>query len=69
MAVAGSITPVADSGTIPDRVFSLYAGLAALNVGKSDVLSFSDVIGVTRGNLYFEIRVDNQPRDPMDWLR
>jgi septal ring factor EnvC (AmiA/AmiB activator) len=53
----------------PERVFSLYAGLAALNVAKDDVLSFSDVLGVTAGNLYFEIRVENTPRDPMEWLR
>ena len=53
----------------PDRVFSLYAGLETAGVDKGDVLSFSDVVGVTRSKLYFEIRVDNRPQDPMEWLR
>lgn len=51
------------------RVFTLYAGLQLLNVGPGDVLSLGDVIGASGDSLYFEIRVENQPEDPTDWLR
>lgn len=51
------------------RVFSLYAGLATLRVTSEDVLSLGDVVGVASDKLYFEIRVENRPEDPLTWLR
>ncbi len=53
----------------PGGVFSLYAGLEELSVAKDDVLSLGDVLGTAVGTLYFEIRIDNQPEDPVAWLR
>ncbi len=53
----------------PGRVFTLYAGLAKLRVGKGDTLELGAVLGTATELLYFEIRVENQPRDPADWLR
>jgi septal ring factor EnvC (AmiA/AmiB activator) len=51
------------------RVFSLYAGLASLGVGKDDMLSLGQPVGAAAERLYFEIRVDNRPENPLDWLR
>ncbi len=53
----------------PGRVFTLYAGLAGLRVGRDDVVSLNDVLGVASDSLYFEIRVENRPENPRDWLR
>ncbi len=53
----------------PGRVFTLYAGLTELSVGKGDALDMGAVLGLASELLYFEIRVENQPRDPADWLR
>lgn len=53
----------------PGRVFSLYAGLHELRTAKGDVVSLGDVLGLATGTLYFEIRVENQPEDPLHWLR
>ena len=53
----------------PGRVFSLYAGLEALKVGAGDVLSLGQVIGIATDSLYFEIREENRPVDPAQWLR
>lgn len=53
----------------PGRVFTLYAGLASLRVSSEDVLSLGDVVGTSADRLYFEIRVDNRPQDPLRWLR
>ncbi len=53
----------------PGRVFTLYAGLAELKVGRDDVVSLNDVLGVASDSLYFEIRVENHPENPRDWLR
>lgn len=53
----------------PGRVFTLYAGLRLLNVAPDDVLSLGDVIGAAEDVLYFEIRVENQPVNPREWLR
>jgi len=53
----------------PGRVFSLYAGLEALKVGTGDVLSLGQVIGIATDSLYFEIREENRPVDPAQWLR
>lgn len=53
----------------PGRVFTLYAGLSALRVGKEDMLSLGDAVGLASEKLYFEIRVENRPEDPLGWLR
>jgi septal ring factor EnvC (AmiA/AmiB activator) len=53
----------------PGRVFTLYAGLEELSVAKGDMVSLGDVLGRALGKLYFEIRVENQPEDPAEWLR
>lgn len=53
----------------PGRVFSLYAGLSGIKVGKEDMLSLGDAVGLSTDRLYFEIRVENQPEDPLNWLR
>jgi len=51
------------------RVFTLYAGLASLRVSSEDVVALGDVVGTAADRLYFEIRVDNRPQDPLRWLR
>lgn len=51
------------------RVFTLYAGLGELRVGRGDVLELGDPVGTAAGPLYFEIRRENRPEDPTEWLR
>jgi septal ring factor EnvC (AmiA/AmiB activator) len=53
----------------PGRVFSLYAGLSVMRVGKDDMVSLGDAVGLAADRLYFEIRVGNRPEDPLVWLR
>lgn len=53
----------------PGRVFTLYAGLEKLNVGQNDMLSLGEMIGLSSESLYFEIRENNQPVNPLEWLR
>ena len=53
----------------PGRVFSLYAGLSRLSVGRDAVVDLGDVVGTSGETLYFEVRVENRPEDPTDWLR
>ncbi|HEV8628936.1 MAG TPA: peptidoglycan DD-metalloendopeptidase family protein [Thermoanaerobaculia bacterium] len=53
----------------PGRGFTLYAGLAQVQASSGDVLSLSQVVGVAGDSLYFEIRIDNRPEDPVLWLR
>lgn len=53
----------------PRRVFSLYAGLADTRVAVGDVVSLGQVVGTSAESLYFEIRVENRPEDPLLWLR
>lgn len=52
-----------------ERVFSIYTGLQELRVEQGHVLSLNDVVGRADRNLYFEIRVENLPQDPLVWLR
>lgn len=53
----------------PGRVFTLYAGLSDLRIGQNDMLSLGQVIGLSSDTLYFEIREENRPVDPIHWLR
>jgi septal ring factor EnvC (AmiA/AmiB activator) len=53
----------------PGRVFTLYAGLAELSVGRDAVVALGAVLGTAADTLYFEIRVENRPEDPRAWLR
>lgn len=53
----------------PGRVFSLYAGLDELLVSQGDVLELGDPVGAVAGRVYFEIRRENRPEDPLEWLR
>jgi septal ring factor EnvC (AmiA/AmiB activator) len=53
----------------PGRVFSLYAGLSEMRVGKEGMVSLGDAVGLSSDRLYFEIRVENRPEDPLTWLR
>ena len=51
------------------RVFTLYAGLARLEVRQEDILQLGQAVGSATSRLYFEIREENRPVDPLDWLR
>ena len=53
----------------PGRVFTLYAGLSELRTGPGGMVSLGDVVGLASDRLYFEIRVENRPDDPLHWLR
>ena len=50
-------------------VFTLYAGLGRLQVAKGDVVALRQALGEAADRLYFEIRVDNRPEDPLAWTR
>jgi len=52
----------------PGRVFTLYAGLAELKRAKEDMVSLGDIVGLASDRLYFEIRVENHPDDPLSWM-
>ncbi len=54
-------------------VYSLVAGLATIHVRLDQTVTIGTRLGLASpptedGNLYFEIRVDDEPRDPMRWL-
>jgi septal ring factor EnvC (AmiA/AmiB activator) len=51
------------------RVFTLYAGLSELKSARGDMVSLGDTVGLAADKLYFEIRVENHPDDPLTWLR
>jgi septal ring factor EnvC (AmiA/AmiB activator) len=51
------------------RVFTLYAGLGRLSVRQEDILRLGQTVGSAAARLYFEIREENRPVDPLDWLR
>lgn len=50
-------------------VFTLYAGLGRLQVARGDVVALRQVLGEAADRLYFEVRVDNRPEDPLAWTR
>lgn len=51
------------------RVFTLYAGLDELLVERGAVLELGAPVGTASGRVYFEIRKENRPEDPLGWLR
>lgn len=53
----------------PGRVFTLYAGLADVRVGVGHVVTLGQTVGAAADHLYFEIRIENRPVDPREWLR
>jgi murein hydrolase activator len=59
----------------PDKSYSLYGHLSSLAVKKGDKVDTSSVVGLTGRNpagnpaLYFELRVDGKPVDPLQWLK
>lgn len=53
----------------PGRVFTLYAGMKDLRTRQDAVVTLGQVIGISADALYFEIRVENRPVDPLQWLR
>ncbi len=50
-------------------VFTLYAGLGSLQVRQGDILALGQPVGEAASSLYFEIREQNRPADPLSWLR
>jgi septal ring factor EnvC (AmiA/AmiB activator) len=58
-----------------DRTFSLYGHLGALQVARGDQVAARRQVGTSglnpSGNpvLYFELRVDGKPVDPVQWLQ
>lgn len=53
----------------PGRVFTLYAGLAGISVARDELVSIGQRIGTAGGGLYFEVREENRPVDPSEWIR
>jgi septal ring factor EnvC (AmiA/AmiB activator) len=53
----------------PGRMLTLYAGLSELRVGREGMVTLGQVVGLASERLYFEIRVENRPEDPLTWLR
>ena len=53
----------------PGGVTTLTSGLQALRVAKDDVLAFGAVVGRASEVVYFEVRVEQRPEDPREWLR
>ena len=51
------------------RGLTLYGGLVSARVSKGDVVALGTALGGAGELVYFEIRVDNKPEDPLRWLR
>jgi len=55
--------------------FSLYGHLGAVQVGRGDRVEAGTPLGVSGRNpsgnpsLYFELRIDGRPVDPLQWLQ
>ncbi|HEX7018892.1 MAG TPA: peptidoglycan DD-metalloendopeptidase family protein [Gemmatimonadaceae bacterium] len=58
-----------------NRSYSLYGNLSEINVVKGDAVAAGATVGLTGRNtagnpsLYFELRIDGQPVDPLQWLK
>jgi murein hydrolase activator len=54
---------------------SLYGHLASMTVNKGDRIELRSRVGLSGRNpggnpaLYFELRVDGKPVDPLQWLK
>jgi septal ring factor EnvC (AmiA/AmiB activator) len=59
----------------PDKSYSLYGHLSSLSVKKGDRVDAGTTVGLAGRNpagnpaLYFELRVDGKPVDPVQWLK
>jgi septal ring factor EnvC (AmiA/AmiB activator) len=59
----------------PDKSYSLYGHLSSLSVKRGDHVAAGTVVGLAGRNpagnpaLYFELRVDGRPVDPLQWLK
>ena len=51
------------------RVYTLYAGMGEISVAVDELLSLGQEVGSADGGLYFEIREENRPVDPSEWIR
>jgi septal ring factor EnvC (AmiA/AmiB activator) len=51
------------------RAFTLYAGLDQVRTAQNAVLSLGQALGTAGDQLYFEIRIENRPEDPLPWFR
>jgi murein hydrolase activator len=65
--------PVANRGTTvivlhPGKMYSLYAGLARVEVKKGEAVTMGARLGQATDKLYFEIRAEDRPVDPQGWL-
>ena len=58
-----------------DKAYSLYGHLSDMSVKKGDHVEAASTVGLTGRNpsgnpsLYFELRVDAAPVDPLQWLK
>ena len=58
-----------------DRAYSLYGHLSSLSVKRGDRVNAGTTVGTAGRNpagnpvLYFELRVDGKPVDPLQWLK
>jgi septal ring factor EnvC (AmiA/AmiB activator) len=58
-----------------DRAYSLYGHLSSVSVKKGEHVDASSTVGLAGRNpsgnpsLYFELRVDGKPVDPLQWLK
>jgi murein hydrolase activator len=58
-----------------ERSYSLYGHLSSLSVKRGDHVAAGTVVGLAGRNpagnpsLYFELRVDGRPVDPLQWLK
>jgi len=59
----------------PDKTYSLYGHLSSLSVKKGDRVDAGTTVGLAGRNpagnpsLYFELRIDGKPVDPLQWLK
>jgi septal ring factor EnvC (AmiA/AmiB activator) len=58
-----------------DKSYSLYGHLSGVSVKKGDRVDAGTTVGLAGRNpagnpsLYFELRVDGRPVDPLHWLK
>ena len=71
-------TPIVAFVVIVDhggRFYTLYGHLASIDVSKGAAVQAGDDIGTVgmaptgAPSLYFEVRIDGRPADPVQWLK